>query len=75
MPSFSYKALTKKLKKLGFSLARQASGSHEIWYNSETKVHFTIPKHHGDFKIGLVTKLAKHLGFKSLKDFQDFDKG
>ncbi|HDO27115.1 MAG TPA: type II toxin-antitoxin system HicA family toxin [Bacteroidetes bacterium] len=38
----------KKLKKFGFIFYRQASGSHEIWYNEKTEKFTTIPNHTGD---------------------------
>jgi len=30
----------------GFAFDRQATGSHEIWYNSQTDRYSTIPNHY-----------------------------
>lgn len=37
----------KKLKTAGFVFDRQAKGSHEIWYNPETRRRVVIPNHPG----------------------------
>ena len=37
LAGFRYRQIIKKLKKFGFSFYRQAAGSHEIWYNEQTK--------------------------------------
>jgi len=39
--------LTRKLKRAGFIFDRQAKGSHEIWYNPQTKRRTTVPNHPG----------------------------
>ncbi len=59
---FSYRQIIKKLKRLGFSFYRQASGSHEIWYNSETKKFTTIPNHSGDMPEGTLRAILKQAG-------------
>ena len=33
LAGFKYRQIIKKLKNLGFEFDRQASGSHEIWFN------------------------------------------
>ena len=48
LSGFKYREITKKLKKLGFALDRQAAGSHEVWYNPNKNLYTTIPKHTGD---------------------------
>ena len=48
LAGFKYRQIVKKLKKLGFEFARQAAGSHEIWYNQTTNRYTTIPNHPGD---------------------------
>ena len=72
MPSFSYKDLVKKLKKLGFIFLRQGKGSHEFWQNPATKQVVMLAKHNKDVATGTVNDLAKDLGFKNLKDFENF---
>jgi len=37
LSGFRYRKIVKILKSFGFILDRQAAGSHEIWYNPETK--------------------------------------
>lgn len=46
-PAYNYRKVIKKLKKLGFVFDRQAKGSHELWYNPETRRRVLIPRHHG----------------------------
>jgi len=36
LSGFKYREIIKRLKRLGFEFDRQAAGSHEIWFNSET---------------------------------------
>lgn len=48
LSGFRYRDIIKRLKKFGFILDRQATGSHEIWYNRETENYTTIPNHSGD---------------------------
>jgi len=52
LSGFKYREITKKLKKLGFALDRQAAGSHEVWYNPKKNLYTTIPKHTGDMPEG-----------------------
>ena len=48
LSGFRYIDVIRKLKHLGFSFYRQASGSHEIWYNKSNNRFTTIPNHPGD---------------------------
>jgi len=45
--NYTYIDFTKKLSKLGFVFEKQAKWSHEIWYNSERNIVFTVPHHTG----------------------------
>ncbi len=72
MPSFSYKNVIKKLKKLGFTFHRQGKGSHEFWINKENGKIVMLAKHQKDFPIGLIVNIAKQLGFKNIKEFENF---
>jgi len=58
LAGFKYREIVKKLKKHGFEFYRQASGSHEIWYNKSTNLYTTIPNHSGDMPEN--TKTSKH---------------
>ena len=59
LSGFSYRKIIKKLKKLDFEFYRQAAGSHEIWYNPDTKRFTTIPNHPGDMPEGTLRAILK----------------
>lgn len=59
LTGFKYRQIIKKLKKLGFEFDRQAAGSHEIWYNSNTDRYTTIPNHPGDMPEGTLKAILK----------------
>ena len=59
LSGFRYRDIIKILKKLGFTFFRQASGSHEIWYNISTKKYTTIPNHSGDMPEGTLRAILK----------------
>lgn len=59
LSGFRYRQIIKKLKKFGFSFYRQAAGSHEIWYNQQTKRFTTIPNHPGDMPEGTLRAILK----------------
>ncbi|QQS34448.1 MAG: type II toxin-antitoxin system HicA family toxin [Acidobacteriota bacterium] len=48
LSGFRYREIVRILKKFGFEFHRQAAGSHEIWFASETDRYTTIPNHPGD---------------------------
>ena len=56
---FAYREVIKKLKSFGFIFYRQAAGSHEIWYNPDTKKYTTIPNHTGDLPEGTLRSVLK----------------
>ncbi|MFW5737988.1 MAG: type II toxin-antitoxin system HicA family toxin [Spirochaetota bacterium] len=68
LAGFSYRDVTKKLRRLGFVLDRTARGSHEIWWHPGTRKRTTIPNHPGDLPEGTVRAIAKQAGF-SVEDF------
>jgi predicted RNA binding protein YcfA (HicA-like mRNA interferase family) len=45
IPVLTSKDVIRALKKAGFEFDRQAKGSHEIWYNTDTRRRTTIPNH------------------------------
>ena len=59
LAGFSYRQITKKLKKYGFIFDRQAAGSHEIWHNDSTNRYTTIPNHTGDLPEGTLRAILK----------------
>ena len=68
LAGFKYRAIVKRLKKLGFEFDRQAAGSHEIWFNSQTNCYTTIPNHPGDMPEGTLRAILKQAGV-SVDDF------
>jgi len=68
LSGFKYREVTRKLKKLGFNFLREAKGSHEIWYNSQTNLYTTIPKHSGDMIEGTLRHILKQADI----DIDDF---
>ncbi len=52
LAGFSYSDVTRRLRSLGFRFDRQAKGSHEIWWNPETRNRTTVPNHPGTLPEG-----------------------
>ena len=48
LAGFSYRKITKKLRKLGFSFKRESAGSHEVWANRATGRVAFVPRHNTD---------------------------
>jgi len=63
LAGFEYRAVIKLLKNHGFFFYRQAAGSHEIWFNPETKLFSTIPNHTGDIPEGTLHAILRQAGF------------
>ena len=59
LAGFRYRQVIKRLKKSGFVFDRQASGSHEIWYNKQSNRYTTIPNHPGDMPEGTLRAILK----------------
>ena len=68
LSGFKYRRTVKRLKAFGFVFDRQASGSHEIWYNEQTNRYTTIPNHPGDMPEGTLRAILKQAGVK-LEEF------
>jgi len=62
LSGFKYREIVNLLKKFGFEFYRQAAGSHEIWYNSQTNRFTTIPNHTGDMPEGTLRAILKQAG-------------
>jgi predicted RNA binding protein YcfA (HicA-like mRNA interferase family) len=57
--------LQRRLKKAGFRLERQASGSHQIWVQDRTGKRLVIAVHTSkEIAAGLVQKILKEAGIK-----------
>jgi predicted RNA binding protein YcfA (HicA-like mRNA interferase family) len=65
---FKYHEIARKLKAFGFSFYRQASGSHEIWFNATTRRFTTLPNHSGDMPEGTLRAILKQADI-SIEDF------
>ena len=59
LSGFKYREIVNLLKKFDFEFYRQAAGSHEIWYNSQTNRFTTIPNHAGDMPEGTLRAILK----------------
>ena len=68
LSGFKYREIVILLKKFGFEFYRQAAGSHEIWYNSQTNRFTTIPNHTGDMPEGTLRAILKQAGIQ-IDDF------
>lgn len=68
LSGFRYREIIKILKKFGFEFYRQAAGSHEIWFNPETKRFTTIPNHTGDMPEGTLRAILKQSDIE-IEDF------
>ena len=62
LSGYKYRQIVKRLKVFGFVFDRQASGSHEIWYNKQTNRYTTIPNHPGDMPVGTLRAILKQAG-------------
>ncbi|OGK19259.1 hypothetical protein A3D80_03965 [Candidatus Roizmanbacteria bacterium RIFCSPHIGHO2_02_FULL_40_13b] len=64
MPSVKplpYRIVIKKLRKLGFAFRRATGGSHEIWWNEQTRKTCVVP-HHKEVKAGTLRNIIKQAG-------------
>jgi predicted RNA binding protein YcfA (HicA-like mRNA interferase family) len=61
---FRYREIVKRLKQLGFEFDRQAAGSHELWFNPETRRYTTIPNHPGDMPEGTLRAILRQAGIE-----------
>lgn len=59
----NYRQLTRKLRRMGWELYRQAAGSHEIWWHPESGKR-TVISNHGKANIptGTLRAIARDVG-------------
>ena len=62
LTGFDYHELTTRLKQLGFEFDRSARGSHEIWWNPQTRRRTTVPNYPGDLPEGTVRAILSQAG-------------
>ncbi len=66
LPAMAAADVLKKLKAGGFIFDRYAKGSHEIWYNPNTKRRVTIPNHPGaDIPKGTLRAIIREAGYST----------
>jgi predicted RNA binding protein YcfA (HicA-like mRNA interferase family) len=51
-----------KLRRAGFVFDRHAKGSHEIWWNPQTRARTTLPRHPGNLPQGTVRAIIRQAG-------------
>jgi|YNPNPStandDraft_1061719.scaffolds.fasta_scaffold97960_2 predicted RNA binding protein YcfA (HicA-like mRNA interferase family) len=62
LPAMTYREVVSRLRAAGFRFDRQAKGSHEIWYNSQTKRRTTVPNHPGNLPYGTLRAIVREAG-------------
>jgi len=62
LAGFRYREIVKRLKAFGFTFDRQATGSHEIWYNVVTDRYTTVQNHPGDMPEGTLRAILREAG-------------
>ncbi len=62
LPEYNYNKLIRKLRAAGFILDRQAKGSHEIWFNPDTRKRTTILNHSKPISKGTLRAIIKQIG-------------
>ncbi len=68
LAGFSADEVIRKLRRAGFFFDRQAKGSHEIWWNPQTRPRTTVPHHPGDLPEGTLRAIL-HQAELSVEDF------
>lgn len=63
--NLSSKRLVKILEENGFYLKRMGKGSHQIYYNPDTKITVPVPIHGKDLKKGTFMAILKDAGIDS----------
>jgi predicted RNA binding protein YcfA (HicA-like mRNA interferase family) len=69
----TYLEIIQRLRAAGFEFDRQAKGSHEIWYNPQTRRRTTIPHHAGTLPLGTLRAIIRETGL-SVEEFVAFGK-
>jgi predicted RNA binding protein YcfA (HicA-like mRNA interferase family) len=62
LSGFTYRETVRRLRSLGFEFDRSAKGSHEVWWNPETRARTTIPNHPRDLPEGTLRAILKAAG-------------
>ena len=68
LAGFSADEVIRKLRRAGFIFDRQAKGSHEIWWNPQTRARTTVPHHPGDLPEGTLRAILRQAAL-SIEEF------
>ena len=68
LAGFSAEEVIRKLRRAGFIFDRQAKGSHEIWWNPQTRARTTVPHHPSDLPEGTLRAIL-HQARLSVEEF------
>ena len=68
LAGFSADEVIRKLRRAGFVFDRQARGSHEIWWNPQTRARTTVPRHPGELPEGTLRAIL-HQAKLSIDEF------
>jgi len=68
LAGFSADEVLRKLRRAGFVFDRQARGSHEIWWNPQTRARTTVPRHPGELPEGTLRAIL-HQAKLSIDEF------
>ncbi len=64
LPVLKPSDVIRKLRKAGFVFDRHAKGSHEMWYNPDTRKRTVVPNHPGkDIPKGTLRAIIQQAGF------------
>ncbi len=56
-----YREVIKRLRKFGFAFRRSTGGTHEIWWNEQTRKTCVVP-HHKEIKTGTLKSIIRQSG-------------
>ena len=59
LAGFSADEVIRKLRRAGFVFDRQTKGSHEVWWNPQTRARTTIPRHPGNLPEGTLRAILR----------------
>jgi len=68
LAGFSADEVIRKLRRAGFVFDRHAKGSHEIWWNPQTRGRTTVPHQPGDLPEGTLRAILHQAGL-SIEEF------
>ncbi len=68
LAGFNADEVAHKLRRAGFVFDRQARGSHEIWWNPQTRARTTVPRHPGELPEGTLRAIL-HQAKLSIDEF------